>query len=240
MPAIELKDVWKRFRLRFEKKIFVQEMFARLIPGRDFYSEIWALQGLSLTVEKGEAFGIIGRNSTGKTTVLRLMAGITAPTRGEVRTEGRIAAMLELGAGFQPELTGRENVYLNGMVMGMKRSEVEARMDAIADFAEFGPQFDAPLKTYSSGMALRLGFAIAVHSDPDIMLVDEVLAVGDEAFRVKCICEINSLRKAGKTIVIVREVESFCDRAVLLADGKAASSGKAADVAGKYRESLRA
>ena len=204
--------------------------------------EFWALRDVSFDVERGEALGIIGHNGAGKSTILKLLYNITTPTRGEITIRGRLSALIEIASGFHPELTGRENVYLNGSLLGMKRSEITYKLDSIVDFAGVAPFIDTPVKRYSSGMYLRLGFSIAAHLDPDILLLDEVLAVGDAAFQAKCIERITALKKAGKTIVFVSHnlgaVESLCDRVLLIRQGEIMKSGTPREVISEYENLL--
>src|SRR4030088_2026145 len=167
------------------------------------WEDFWALKDVSFEIERGEAVGIIGHNGAGKSTILKLLYNITAPTKGEIRIKGRLSALIEVASGFHPELTGRENAYLNGALLGMKRREIAAKLDSIVDFAGVSAFIDTPVKRYSSGMYLRLGFAIAAHLDPDILLLDEVLAVGDVAFQAKCLDRIAELRQGGRTLLFV-------------------------------------
>ena len=184
-----------------------------------------ALTDVSFTVPKGSTYGVIGRNGSGKSTALKLVAGITKPTSGTVRVDGRISALIELGAGFHPEISGRENVFINGIMLGLTKREIQERFDEIVDFAELREFIDAPVKTYSSGMYMRLGFAVAIHVNPDVLLVDEVLAVGDEGFTHKCLDKFAEFRRSSKTILLVTHslslVERFCDEALWLDDGRA-------------------
>jgi lipopolysaccharide transport system ATP-binding protein len=193
---------------------------------------------VSLTVPKGRTLGVIGRNGSGKSTLLKLVAGITKPTSGTVKVDGRISALIELGAGFHPEISGRENVFINGIMLGLSKREVEERFDDIVDFAELREFIDAPVKTYSSGMYMRLGFAVAIHVDPDVLLVDEVLAVGDEAFTHKCLDKFSEFRRRGKTVLIVTHslglVERLCDEAVWLDGGEKEAEGDPKRVIGAY------
>jgi ABC-type polysaccharide/polyol phosphate transport system ATPase subunit len=197
-----------------------------------------ALEGVSFEVEKGTTFGVIGENGSGKSTLLKLMAGITKPTRGSVQVDGRISALIELGAGFHPEISGRENVAINGIMLGLSRKEVEERFDDIVRFAELQDFIDAPVKTYSSGMYMRLGFAVAIHVDPDVLLIDEVLAVGDEAFTRKCLDKIGEFRRRGKTILLVTHslglVEKMCDDVLWLRHGRIADRGDPRRVVDAY------
>jgi len=206
------------------------------------WQDFWALRDVSFEVERGEALGIIGQNGAGKSTILKLLYNITTPTKGEIRINGRLAALIEVASGFHPELTGRENIYLNGALLGMKRREIAAKLDSIVDFAGVAAFIDTPVKRYSSGMYLRLGFAIAAHLDPDILLLDEVLAVGDADFQAKCIARINQLKNGGTTIVFVSHnlsaVESLCDRVFLLRQGEVYKSGPARQVISDYEKML--
>jgi lipopolysaccharide transport system ATP-binding protein len=208
------------------------------------WQDFWALRDVSFEVERGEALGIIGQNGAGKSTILKLLYNITAPTKGEIKINGRLAALIEVASGFHPELTGRENVYLNGALLGMKRREIAAKLDSIVDFAGVAAFIDTPVKRYSSGMYLRLGFAIAAHLEPDILLLDEVLAVGDADFQAKCIARINELKNSGTTIVFVSHnlgaVESLCDRVFLLRQGEVYKSGTARQVISDYEQMLTA
>ena len=197
-----------------------------------------ALTDVSFTVAKGSTYGIIGRNGSGKSTALKLVAGITKPTSGVVNVDGRISALIELGAGFHPEISGRENVFINGIMLGLSKREITARFDEIVDFAELREFIDAPVKTYSSGMYMRLGFAVAIHVDPDVLLVDEVLAVGDEGFTHKCLDKFAEFRRRNKTILLVTHslnlVERFCDDALWLDGGRAMAHGDPKRVVGAY------
>jgi ABC-type polysaccharide/polyol phosphate transport system ATPase subunit len=205
-------------------------------------SGVPALTGVSFEVAPGETVGIVGANGSGKSTLLKLLAGIIRPTEGEVVVRGRLAALLELGAGFHPELTGRENVEIAGLLLGLSRKEVAARFDAIVRFAELEEFLDAPLRTYSSGMAVRLGFSIAAHSDPDVLLVDEVLAVGDEAFAHRSLEKFSEFEKAGKTILLVSHdlslVAERCRRAIWLDGGRIAADGPGRETVARYREAV--
>ena len=197
-----------------------------------------ALDGVSFEVPRGTTFGVIGENGSGKSTLLKLLAGITKPTRGSLRVAGRISALIELGAGFHPEISGRENVAINGIMLGLTRREVDERFDEIVDFAELREFIDAPVKTYSSGMYMRLGFSVAIHVDPDVLLIDEVLAVGDESFTRKCLDKIGEFRRRGRTIVLVTHslglVEKMCDEALWLRHGRQAGIGDPKRVVDAY------
>src|SRR3989442_731219 len=210
-PAITLTNVTKVYR-RYSGKQFATLKSALLQRSilRDLQaSETFpALTAVSFTVPKGSTYGVIGRNGSGKSTALKLVAGITKPTSGTVKVNGRISALIELGAGFHPEISGRENVFINGIMLGLSKREVQQRFDEIVDFAELRDFIDAPVKTYSSGMYMRLGFAVAIHVDPDVLLVDEVLAVGDEGFTHKCLDKFAEFRRRGKTILLVTDRKS--------------------------------
>ena len=191
---------------------------------------IWALKDVSFTVEQGEVLGIIGRNGAGKSTLLKILSHITAPTEGKIKVKGRVASLLEVGTGFHPELTGRENIYLNGAILGMSRKEIDRKFDEIVDFAEIEKFVDTPVKRYSSGMYVRLAFAVAAHLEPEILLVDEVLAVGDAAFQKKCLGKMSDVAKEGRTVLFVSHnmasVESLCPNVMILKSGRIAFSGE--------------
>jgi len=233
--AIRAEHLEKRYRLRTGRAPTLKELVLRQLPPGEV---VQALMDVSFSVERGQCFGVVGANGSGKSTLLKLIAGTAKPTTGTIEVEGRVSALLELGAGFHPDFTGRENAYLNGSLLGLSRKETEAAMPKIEAFAQLGRFFDAPIKTYSSGMAARLGFAVAVHVDPDVLLVDEVLAVGDEYFQHKCYAKIAEFRGAGKTIVLVSHdiglIQRLCDRAIWLDQGRAAASGTVRDVATAY------
>lgn len=202
-------------------------------------SEMWALRDVSFELKEGGALGIVGHNGAGKTTMLKLLSSITAPTRGQITIRGRLAALVEVSSGFHPELTGRENIFLHGAMLGMRRAEIARKMSSIVEFSGVGQYIEVPVKRYSSGMYVRLGFSIAAHLDPDILLLDEVLAVGDVAFQAKCLDRIGELRKAGRTIVFVSHdlasVYHLCDRAILLARGQILSDGTPRAVIDQYQ-----
>jgi lipopolysaccharide transport system ATP-binding protein len=199
---------------------------------------LWALRDVSFKIDQGEVVGIIGRNGAGKSTLLKILSKITYPTSGQVRARGRVAALLEVGAGFHEELTGRENIYLNGSIMGMKKKEVDAKLEAIVDFSGVARFIDTPIKRYSSGMRSRLGFAVAAHLDPDVLVVDEVLAVGDAAFQKKCINAMQDLRGGGRTVLFVSHnmaaVENLCTRGIWIADGQVRLDGPTRSVIEAY------
>src|SRR6195256_1331104 len=202
--------------------------------------QMWALRDVSFEVKEGEALGIVGHNGAGKTTILKILSSITTPTQGEITVRGRLAALVEVSSGFHPELTGRENIYLHGAMLGMRRSEIRRKLDSIIEFSGVGQYTDVPVKRYSSGMYVRLGFAIAAHLDPDILLLDEVLAVGDAAFQTKCLERIAELRKSGRTMVFISHdlaaVYRLCDRALLLSHGSILSDGPPRQVIDEYQQ----
>jgi ABC-type polysaccharide/polyol phosphate transport system ATPase subunit len=202
--------------------------------------QMWAVRDVSFQVKEGEALGIVGHNGAGKTTILKLLSGITTPTAGEITIRGRLAALVEVSSGFHPELTGMENIYLHGAMLGMRRAEIRRKLDSIIEFAGVGRYIAVPVKRYSSGMYVRLGFAIAAHLDPDILLLDEVLAVGDAAFQAKCLQRIAELRKAGRTIVFISHdlaaVYRLCDRALLMSHGSILADGPARQVIDQYQQ----
>lgn len=246
MSVIELDRVSKRFRLQPDRPRSLQELalslFGRRSPvGRA--EDFWALRDVSFCVSAGETVGLIGSNGSGKSTCLKLLARILEPTSGTVRVDGRVSALLELGAGFHPELTGRENVFLSGSVLGLKRREMALRLDDIVAFAELERFIDIPVKFYSSGMYVRLAFALAINVQPDILLVDEVLAVGDKSFQDKCLERINELKGSGVTIVLVSHdlnmIRNLCSRAIWLDDGLLCESGITHTVAERYLQHVR-
>ena len=200
--------------------------------------ELWALRDVSFTVEQGEVLGIIGRNGAGKSTLLKILSRVTAPTYGKIKVKGRVASLLEVGTGFHPELTGRENIYLNGAILGMSRKEIDRKLDEIVDFAEVEKFIDTPVKRYSSGMYVRLAFAVAAHLDPEILVVDEVLAVGDAAFQKKCLGKIGDVAKEGRTVLFVSHnmaaIGSLCSKSILLENGCLAFSGATTDGISRY------
>jgi ABC-2 type transport system ATP-binding protein len=237
--AIEVRGVSKRFRLYRERPSSVKQ---RLLVTRSRAEDFWALRDVSVAIEDGASIGLIGHNGSGKTTLLKCIAGILRPSEGTIRTRGRMAALLELGAGFHPELTGRENVYLNAAFLGLSRRETERVYDGIVAFAELEEFMDNQVKFYSSGMLVRLGFAVAVHVDPEILLIDEVLAVGDEAFQQRCVDRVREFQRDGRTIVLVTHaldtVVEVCDRAVMLEHGLVHMDGGPAEVVRELRHRL--
>lgn len=236
MVAVEIHGVWKKFRLYHDKAVSLKE---RLIYwNRQKSEDYWALKDVTLSIPKGTTVGLIGRNGSGKSTLLKIISRILYPTIGEVRVNGRVSTLLELGAGFHPDFTGRENIFLNASILGLSHRETRERMKDIIDFAELGDFIDNPVRNYSSGMYMRLGFAVAVHVEPEILLIDEVLAVGDMAFQEKCLAKIRELQKRGTTIIFVthvpKQVEELCVQAVWLEQGKIRMLGPAKEVAQAY------
>ena len=236
--ALKLEDVSVVYRVPRERVSGIKEYAIRFLQRRLDYEEFWALKGVSFVVKRGEVFGVIGRNGSGKSTMLKVMARVLKPTRGRIVTRGRLAPLLELGAGFHPELTGRENVFLNMALLGFTRKESEKLLPSIMDFAEIHDFIDAPIRTYSTGMVARLGFSVATSRRPEILLVDEVLSVGDGPFQEKCIDRMRSYQSMGSTIVIVSHsmptVEAFCSRALLLDHGHVVACGDVKDVVSHY------
>jgi ABC-type polysaccharide/polyol phosphate transport system ATPase subunit len=240
-PAIELANVSKVYRRyggrQFStlKSALLQRSILRDLQPSDTFP---ALTDVSFSVPKGSTYGVMGRNGSGKSTALKLVAGITKPTSGVVQVEGRISALIELGAGFHPEISGRENVFINGIMLGLTKREIQQRFDEIVDFAELREFIDAPVKTYSSGMYMRLGFAVAINVNPDVLLVDEVLAVGDEGFTHKCLDKFAEFKRSNKTILLVTHslnlIERFCDEALWLDEGHAMAHGDPKRVVGAY------
>jgi ABC-2 type transport system ATP-binding protein len=241
-PAVVVDDVAKRFRLVHERNTTLK---ATVFNGfrRTVHEDFWALQDISFQVEEGTTYGLIGHNGSGKSTLLKCMARIYRPDRGRITTRGRMSALLELGAGFHPELSGRENVYLNGSILGMSRRDIDRRFDEIVDFAGLEHFIDTPVKNYSSGMFVRLGFSVAITIEPELLLIDEILAVGDESFQQKCLEKFADLRRGGRTIVLVSHgldaVRNICDRAAWLDHGSLVKEGESHDVVTAYLESVR-
>jgi ABC-type polysaccharide/polyol phosphate transport system ATPase subunit len=226
MRAIQFDSVSKKYRLRK--------------PGTRGYDDFWAVKDATFDVARGETLGIVGHNGAGKSTILKLLSRITAPTHGTITLDGRLAALIEVGSGFHPELSGRENVFLSGSVLGMRRKEIAAKLDRIVEFAGVGPFIDMPVKWYSSGMFVRLGFAVAAHLEADILLVDEVLAVGDAAFQLRCYERIADLRRQGTTMLFISHdlssIERLCDRVVLMNRGQLVGAGRPSEVIAQYQQ----
>ena len=238
--VIRVDDVWKDFKVYQERNLSLKETLLR--RRRASYESFWALKGVSFEVKAGTTVGIIGENGSGKSSMLKILTRILRPAKGSIEIDGKISALLELGAGFHPDLTGRENVYLNGSILGLSRAEIDERIDGIAAFSELENFIDMPVKSYSSGMYVRLGFAVAINVDPDILLIDEILAVGDESFQRKCLNKLYELKEQGKTIVVVShaldQVRNICDEAIWLEHGVMKDSGRAARVVDSYLEEV--
>ncbi len=237
-PAVEFSEVSKRFILQHDRPRSFQELAISFLKGNGRREEFWALRDISFAVPRGQSIAVIGQNGAGKSTLLKLIARILEPTDGRLTVNGRVSALLELGAGFHPDLTGRENIYLYSSILGLSRREIVQRFNAIVTFAEMERFIDVPVKYYSSGMYVRLGFAVAIHVDPDILLIDEVLAVGDEAFQQRCLDAIHRFRLQGKTIVFVSHdlaaVQNLCDRVIWLEKGRIHEEGPAYEVIDRY------
>ncbi|MCL4314047.1 MAG: ABC transporter ATP-binding protein [Actinobacteria bacterium] len=238
--AVKIAKVSKRFRLYHERYSSLKE---RIIHGGKIpYDDFWALRDIDYEIKEGQTLGILGRNGSGKSTLLKCIAGILQPTSGEILVRGQLAAMLELGAGFQPELSGRDNIFLNGSLLGLSRREIEKRFDDIVAFAELEQFIDNQVKYYSSGMYVRLGFAVAVNVEPDVLLVDEVLAVGDENFQHKCLDKVKQFQNEGRTIIFVSHsvdlVRQVCDSALVLGEGRLLGTGSPGEMARLFRDHL--
>lgn len=239
MNSIELKNVTKTYKI-YKKPLnrVVDALF-----NTKKYDEYNALKGISLEIEEGEAVGVLGKNGAGKSTLLKILTGVTTPTSGDVIVRGKIAAILELNSGFDEELTGRENIFLKGTILGYSKDEMKSKLDEIISFADIGKYMEQPVRTYSSGMKSRLGFAIAVNTDPDILIIDEALSVGDDIFKTKCLAKMTEFRKAGKTIFFVSHslftVKSFCTKCAWIKDGELVEYGKTGKVAASYENYLR-
>jgi ABC-2 type transport system ATP-binding protein len=235
--AVRFDGVSKRFRR--QEGGTLREFVPALLRGQGFSHVLYSLRGVSFSVRRGQTLGILGRNGSGKTTILRLIGGVLAPSDGHVWVRGRVSPLLELGAGFHPDLTGRENVFLNAAILGISNQKARARFEDIVDFAELWDFMDMPVKRYSSGMYLRLAFAIAVHSDPDILLIDDALAVGDAPFQDKCFARLAAFQQRGVTIVLVSHVPDvlrhFCHEVILLDGGRLVAEGRADGVLEEYR-----
>jgi lipopolysaccharide transport system ATP-binding protein len=248
--AIDVRGLGKCYKIydqprdRLKQFILPRLQIATSLPEKRYFREFWALRGVSFQVFKGETVGIVGRNGSGKSTLLQMICGTLNPTAGEVRTTGRVAALLELGSGFNPEFTGRENVYMSGAILGLDRSEIDARFKSIEDFAEIGEFIEQPVKKYSSGMMVRLAFSVAINVDPEILVVDEALSVGDELFQRKCFSRIEEIRSAGATVLFVShsgaQIIELCDRALLIDSGELLSVGDPKTVVSTYYKLLYA
>jgi ABC-2 type transport system ATP-binding protein len=241
MPgSIDIRNVSKRFRMFHDRPKSFKEKFIKF--GRQTHEDFWALTDVTLDVKEGETVGLLGHNGSGKSTLLKCVSGVMRPTTGSIHKQGRTAALLELGSGFHPELTGRENIFLNGSIVGLKRTDIERIFDDVVDFAEIGPFIDNQVKHYSSGMYARLAFALAVNVEPEVMLIDEVLAVGDESFQKKCLDRIKDFQKEGRTILVVTHnadlTRKICDRVAVLDQGKLIAFGSPSDSVIAFRDAL--
>ena len=243
--VIEIEEVTKSFRPQRRTSGYTtlkSTLISALRGQRRRTPLVEVISGVSLNVPRGCTLGVIGRNGSGKTTLLKLLAGIYRPTRGRISVRGRVSALIELGAGFHPEFSGRENVMLNGMILGLSRRQVKERFDDIVEFAELRDGIDNPVRTYSSGMYMRLGFAVAVHVNPDVLLIDEILAVGDAPFVRKCEGRLAEMKETGTTLILVTHdleaVNRWCDRTVWLEGGRVAAVGSTGDVTSQYREAM--
>ena len=245
-PILEVQSVSKKFRISHMAGGYLslrEKITGLLTPGGNSYEDFWALKDVSFQVQKGEAIGIIGKNGAGKSTLLKILSKITPPTEGRIISRGRIASLLEVGTGLHPELTGRENIFFYGALLGMKSAEIEIRFDEIVDFSGTERFLDTPLKHYSSGMQLRLAFSVAAFLEPEILIIDEVLAVGDTEFQKKCLGKMENVSKSGRTILFVSHqlgvVSQLCRRAILLNEGKIAGMGDTLDIINKYNASFQ-
>jgi len=238
MAVIEVNDVQKKFKMFFDKGQSLKEKL--LFQNRNRYEARWVLKGISFNVEKGEAVGLIGENGSGKSTLLKLMTKIMYPDQGSITIQGRVSSLIELGAGFHPDMSGRENIYTNASIFGLTHREIDARIDDIIEFSELREFIDNPVRTYSSGMYMRLAFSVAIHVDADVLLVDEILAVGDASFQAKCFNKMREIKASGETIVIVShalgQIEQICDRSIWIKDGVIHSIGKPYEVHPAYME----
>lgn len=238
---IDIKNLSKGYQLFDKPSDRLKQIFSR--GKKQYYREFIALQDVSFRIGKGETVGIIGRNGSGKSTLLQIIAGTLTPSSGEIQVRGRVAALLELGSGFNPDFTGRENVYLNGAILGISKEEMDKRYEEIIKFADIGNFIDQPVKTYSSGMYIRLAFSIAINVEADILIVDEALAVGDSKFQIKCIEKMKEIKKNGTTILFVshagEQVKRFCERGIWLEHGKVKEIGSATEVVNHYEDSLQ-
>ena len=234
--SIEVRDVTKKFKVYFDKGAQLKERL--LFRNRNRYEERWVLNGVSFNVKKGEAIGLIGHNGCGKSTTLKLLTRIMYPDSGTIEMQGRVSSLIELGAGFHPDMSGRENIYTNAAIFGLTKKEIDERLDEIIEFSEMAPFLDNPVRTYSSGMYMRLAFSVAINVNADILLIDEILAVGDVNFQAKCFNKLREIKAQGTTIVIVShsmgQIEQICDRTIWIHDGKIKMEGKPRDVDPAY------
>jgi ABC-type polysaccharide/polyol phosphate transport system ATPase subunit len=227
--AVELKDVSKAFKLLIQKPYLIHDVLRRVSGSKTHTEKFWALKNLTFSIRKGEAVGVVGGNGAGKSTLLGTIAGAITPTMGSVHVSGRLGALLELGAGFHPDLTGRENIYLNASLLGLEKHEIEEQFESVLNFSELHEFIDAPLRNYSSGMQVRLGFSVAIHIQPEILIMDEALSVGDQNFQQKCMDKILEFKAAGKTLLFVShngpQIQRLCERAIWLDHGTCRMDG---------------
>lgn len=237
-PVIQIEHVTHRYRVIRERPDSLREAFTKIFHRRRGAAMFEALKNVSLEVEAGTVLGIVGRNGSGKSTLLKLIAGVFPPAEGRVRVTGTVAPLIELGAGFHPDLTGRENIVINGLLLGFSRAQILRREEQVIEFAEIGEFIDSPVKQYSSGMFMRLAFAIATEVDPDVLLVDEILSVGDMEFQTKCQARLENFRRRGKTIVVVSHdpaiLSRFCNELVLMNRGQLVARGRPAEILHRY------
>lgn len=221
-PVIQFKNVSKQFILQKQKTF--KELLPAFLQGKETKKKFWALKDINFTVKRGEALGIIGPNGSGKSTILKLITGVMSPTKGKITVNGKVSPLIELGAGFHPELSGRENIYLNGSILGLSQKEIQKNFKKIVDFAELWDFIDQPIKHYSSGMYMRLGFSIAIHVNPEILIIDEILAVGDTAFQKKCFTKMEEFKKQGITIIYVshnlNSIINFCQNCLFIKEAQ--------------------
>ena len=238
MEVIKVSDVWKSFRIYHDKGSTLKERI--LFRGRNHYEERWVLKGVNLSVEQGESVGLLGENGSGKSTLLKLLTRIIYPNKGTIDIRGKVSSLLELGAGFHPDMTGRENIYMNASIFGLTKEDIDRKLDDIITFSELSPFIDTPVRTYSSGMYMRLAFSVAINVNADILLIDEILAVGDVNFQKKCYDRLRDLKRQGTTIVIVSHdlssIEKICDKAVWLSEGSIQATGNTKMVIDRYMQ----
>ena len=247
MHVIQVEDLWKKFKIPHERRTTILENIAgalQILEGKRFtYEEFWALKAVNFTIDYGESIGVVGENGSGKSTLLKIIANILRPNRGRVKTTGKIAPILELGVGFHPELTVKENALIYGSIMGLKNSEVKSRMNSILEFSSLERFRDAKLKNLSSGMQMRLGFSVAIETDPDIFVIDEALAVGDMEFQQKCLNEFKKFKAEKKTIILVSHalnlVKEFCEKTLFLSRGEMINFGETETVVDEYVRRVR-
>lgn len=239
-PILEVRNLWKEYKIGSKQERYksLRDNLTSLFKAKPSPQAFWALQDINFDVYEGDCIGIIGRNGAGKSTLLKILSKITPPTKGYIKARGRIASLLEVGTGFHPELTGRENIYLNGSILGLRKSEIDRKFDEIVDFSGVEQFLDTPLKHYSSGMQLRLAFSVAAHLEPEILLIDEVLAVGDAIFQKKCLGKMGEVSKSGRTVIFVSHnlssIESLCSKSCLIRKGKIISTGETSHIIHQY------